>query len=203
MDSMKGKLREEVKQMEILEYFEEKYETKNIVTQRTIRNWLNDLNISCIQPTPSRNADRRYNKTEVLKLEEMKIDTLLQRKLKSKQKKFEEESYKHRKIKAEKLFEEQRGKSIEAMEDHIEYAKSTSKNQLGDYLEYLIEKEAEEIIKKDKLERCFSKLFPNVIFNTEELKYNLLVKDNSISASDYEKFYAREYVENKMYISEK
>ena len=54
------KLKEALAPKDILEYFEEKYKTKEIVASKTIYNWLRELGIECIQPRPSRRLSMDY-----------------------------------------------------------------------------------------------------------------------------------------------
>lgn len=44
-------------------YFEEKYQTPHIVTTKTIKRWIDELQIEHItSPPPKRNADIKYKK---------------------------------------------------------------------------------------------------------------------------------------------
>lgn len=72
-------LGKKVAQKDILDYLEEKYGAKSLVTQRTIQRWIKDLGIICIQPQPSRNSDIRYHKEDILRLEKSKRDNLLKK----------------------------------------------------------------------------------------------------------------------------
>ncbi|AIY04044.1 hypothetical protein Plano_0079 [Planococcus sp. PAMC 21323] len=189
-------LDEEVKQKEILEYFEGKYEEKRIVTQRTIRNWMKELKIECIQPTPKRNADRRYKKEDVLKLEQLKMDFLFKQKYKRQEKEYEKQTSNHLKQKAIDEF----AKGIKLEEDYFRYLNLPSHERMSEDFELQIEIQADNIIKQDMLELCFKKLFPDILLDKEELKMNLLIVDSSIDSNDTERGIALDYLERKLYI---
>ncbi|MFD1031538.1 hypothetical protein [Metaplanococcus flavidus] len=189
-------LKEEVKQKEILEYFERKYDEKNIITQRTIRNWMKELNIECIQPTPKRNADRRYKKEDILNLEKNKMDTLFNKKYKRQQMKYESQTSNHLAKKGQDEF----ARTVEAEEDYKRYLNAPSHVQRGEDFDRQLEVQADKIIKEDMLELCFKKLFPNTVIDRDELKENLLLLDSEFFSNDTEKGIAMDYVERKLYI---
>ncbi len=177
-------LNDEVKPKEILEYFEGKYNTANIVSQRTIKNWLNELGIECIQPRPKRNADIRYKKSDVLKLEEAKKENLLQKQ--------HQDLWESKKV---KIAEEERKKE----QDYYDYLSSMTEEERtleDNSLSYYVQ--ADEIIKNDMLEMCFKKLFPDTTFNRDELARNLY--DSQIINNDAIKGEAINYIKNKIYI---
>ncbi|WP_079708020.1 hypothetical protein [Paraliobacillus ryukyuensis] len=177
-------LNDEVKPKEILEYFESKYNTVNIVSQRTIKNWLNELGIECIQPRPKRNADIRYNKSDVLKLEEAKKENLLQKQ--------HQDLWESKKM---KIAEGEREKE----QDYYDYLSSMTEEERtleDNSLSYYVQ--ADEIIKNDMLEMCFKQLFPNATFNREELARNLY--NSQIINNDAIKGEAINYLKNKLYI---
>lgn len=180
----KGILNDEVKPKEILEYFEGKYNTANIVSQRTIKNWLDELGIECIQPRPKRNADIRYKKSDVLRLEEAKKENLLQKQ--------HQDLWESKKV---KIAEEEKKK----MQDYYDYLSSMTEEERtleDNSLSYYVQ--ADEIIKNDMLEMCFKKLFPDTTFNRDELARNLY--NSQTINSDEIKGEAINYIKNKIYI---
>lgn len=182
--------------MEILEYFESKYETKKIISQRTIRNWLKKYGIEYIQPVPEKYADRRYMKEDILKLEQYKMDDLLKKQFNQKQKEYEEQS-------TSKLLEKVQGeveKRIAYNQEYLQFVSSPSYERRGEEISEQIEIEAEDRIKNDMLKMCFEKLFPNTVFDKEELKNNLILLDSEVFTENIESGIAMDYLERRLYI---
>ncbi|WP_130807932.1 hypothetical protein [Senegalia massiliensis] len=184
------RLNEEVSPKEILNYFEEKYETKAIVTPKTIYNWLKELNIECIQPKPKRNKDIRYKKSDVLKLEKAKENRLRDLQYKYKQKsEFEQRAQ----IEIDKEQEYNSHRTYEKIEEDTIPSIDSYKGL------------AEQIIKDDMLRMCFKELFPNIEFDSQKLTKNLAIRSlrNIVDFSREEIGEAIEYIENKIYIKNK
>lgn len=182
----KIQLKEELAPREILEYFEQKYETQEIVAPKTIYNWLRKLKIDCIQPRPSRNRDIRYKKSDVLKLEKAK-----EHRLKSLQHKYK------------KIEDYEKRAQIERDKFKAYYDQIADQNGQEDLASY--EAKAKGMIKDDMLRMTFEKLFPDISFDSQELARNLRVVD----LKDIEDFAKEEdglsidYIENKLYIKNK
>lgn len=70
------RLNHEVEQQDIVTFLERVYDAPGFITQRTIRLWLKELDIDCIQPRPRRNRDIRYTKPDILRLTLEKADNL-------------------------------------------------------------------------------------------------------------------------------
>ncbi len=186
MEKNQIKLKEELAPKDILAYFEEKYETQEIVSPKTIYNWLRKLKIDCIQPRPSRNRDIRYKKSDVLKLEKAKGHRLKSLQHKYKQK----EDYEKR-------------AQIERDKFKAYYDQMTDQDSQEDLALY--EVQAKKIIQEDMLRMTFERLFPTTSFDSQELARNLRVVD----LKDIEDFAKEEdglsidYIENKLYIKNK
>ncbi|NVB32097.1 hypothetical protein HAU45_00955 [Bacillus licheniformis] len=182
-------LNEVVKPKEIMEYFDYKYDSYMIVSQKTIKRWIDELGIECIQPKPQRNKDIRYKKSDVLKLEEEKQYNLLKK---------AEKQIRDREIK--KIAHASRRK-IQEYYDMLssvtdeERRENEFQQSLSDY-----SVPAENTIKQDMVEMCFKELFPNVEFNKEELKKCLFITDNQDMFNDLEYGKAKLYLEEKLYI---
>ncbi|MCD2369831.1 hypothetical protein LQ247_14500 [Bacillus sp. BS3(2021)] len=182
-------LNEVVKPKEIMEYFDYKYDSYMIVSQKTIKRWIDELGIECIQPKPQRNKDIRYKKSDVLKLEEEKEYNLLKK---------AEKQIRDREIK--KIAHASRRK-IQEYYDMLssvtdeERRENEFQQSLSDY-----SVPADNTIKQDMVEMCFKELFPNVEFNKEELKKCLFITDNQDMFNDLEYGKAKLYLEEKLYI---
>lgn len=194
-DRHEMKLNDEVMPKEILKFLNEKYEVPepfDIVDSRTIRRWIDELGIECVQPRPKRNRDIRYHKEDVLKLEKLKRQSLL--------------NYADKKVKQQKL--EEIGETEEKR--HIEGLKNYVSNHDVDRMELeenaeriWYENKANEIIQKEMLEMCFNKLFPNVEFDEKELAKSLYVKNNIDQYDSLEYGKAITFLESKSYIKRK
>ncbi|PAF20321.1 hypothetical protein CHH49_16905 [Terribacillus saccharophilus] len=178
-------LNDEVKPKEILEYLENKYDTEEIVSQRTIKRWLNELGIECIQPKPKRNSDIRYSKADVLKLEETKKEDLLQK-----------QHLSLWKIQKEKIVEKER-KKMQDYYDHLSSMTEEERNSEDHLISYQLQ--ADKIIKGEMLEMCFEKLFPNTTFDKTELAINLYNSDPNTINSNEVKGEAINYINKKQY----
>lgn len=159
----------EVEQKEILEFLEKKYGVKYLVTQRTIQRWIEELEIECIQPRPKRNRDIRYKKSDILKLEELKRVNLL----KKRNKELERDD-------REKIGRDLKNDFEKAEIGHYDSltnmtAEDRRQQDIDNVYDY--KSEALNQIKEDKLEMCFSKLFPNVKFDQDKLEAILFVKN--------------------------
>lgn len=184
-------LKEVVAPKEILEYLEHKYETEGIVTPKTIRNWQKNLGIECIKPTPSKNADRRYKRSDVLKMEAAKKEKL--------------KNIQHARLlksKKENIARKSQTTQNEVNEYYINSMNSSEKDKFLDDLDISYSIEADKIIKQDMLEKCFEKLFPNYKFDKEGLKKNLYIMSSTTIASNEEKGAAIDFIEKKRYMIE-
>lgn len=185
-------LKEEVAQKEILNFFESKYGVKYLVTQKTIQRWLKSSGIECIQPRPNRNSDIRYRKSDILKLEKLKRVNLL----------------KKRNAELEKMSRKEVGGIIkQTLEDsERSYNDSLSSMTPGDLRQQDIDDshnysgEALKQIREDKLEMCFNKLFPNVVFDQKKLEEILFIRNEPFMHTDEECGQAEEEFESKAYI---
>ncbi|WP_047374994.1 hypothetical protein [Exiguobacterium sp. ZOR0005] len=193
---MNVELNETVKQMEILEYFERKYKVKKIITQRTIRNWLKELNIECIHPIPSRNADRRYKKEDIQKLEKEKLNKLLKRRDQILRQKYEEQNSK----KVEKVAKDEREKEIKLEEENIRYRDLSKNEQMAEDIMLMKNIQAQEMIEKYMLELCFNALFPHAVIYKEELVKKLIDADSTFMSNETERGSAIDYIRKKLYI---
>lgn len=178
-------LGEEVSPKEILMYFEDKYQTPDIVTPKTIKRWIDELQIGHItSPPPKRNADIKYKRDDVLKIEQVKMKNLLRRRDKYLNEKWVEK-------KAEEQFElfvEYQNQLMENGYDEITYS---------DTVGYKYEEEAKKIIFIEKVEMCFEHLFPNVKFDENELKNKLFERDEYPDLK--EGIEANEYIKKKLF----
>ncbi|MCJ0933160.1 hypothetical protein MST22_18565 [Virgibacillus halodenitrificans] len=180
-----NELNDEVSPKEILMYFEEKYQTPYIVTPKTIKRWIDELQIEHItSPPPKRNADIKYRKDDVLKIEHAKQKNLLQRR-----DKYLDEKWKEKKAEEQfKVFVEYQNHLMENGYDEMIHA---------DSIGCAYEKEAKEIIFKEKVEMCFEHLFPNVEFDEKELENKLFIRgENPYHQDGIE---ADEYIKKKFY----
>lgn len=187
---------------EILEYLSNKYETQNIVDRKTIYNWLEKMGITYItDPMPSRRADYRYYKSDVLKMELENRQTLLRKRELSM--KFKTLENKGKDAVKERLDETKNDvkKSLKREEDNrvlskFEHAKIVRANA--------IEEKANTIIRDEMLEMCFKKLFPNFYFDKEELKKQLnIVEGITYSGKPSELGEAIDYVKNRKFFKKK
>lgn len=183
MDKYKELLDDEVAPMEILDYFEKKYTTENIVSQKTIYNWLKELGINYINPHEKRNRALRYKKSDVLRLEKEKkerLEYLKQKRIEEYERNAQEEIENYQKFQSERTYE---------TEEH--------ENEKARIL-IAVERE----IKNTKLEMCFSKLFPDVKFDEERLAKDLYIMQERLSGKySYEEIGRAKYsLENKLYI---
>lgn len=184
-------LKEEVAPKEILKFLQDKYEVNYLVHQRTIKRWIDELNIECIKPRPKRNRDIKYKKSDVLKLEGVKRGSLLR--LKNKE--------------LDKASRERMGKQMkQILEDgRVEYNNSlfnmTDEEKRQQDIEdmYDFSHAAIKHIKEDKLEMCFKKLFPNVVFDQKELENLLLINSEPDMYTDEEYGQAKIDLEIKSY----
>lgn len=177
---------EEVSPKEILMYFEDKYQTPDIVTPRTIKRWIDELQIKHItSPPPKKNADIKYKRADVLKIEQVKMKSLLRRRDKYLNEKWIEKE-------AEEQFEvfvEYQNHLMENGYDEMTHA---------DSIENAYDNEAKEIIFREKVEMCFEHLFPNIKFDEEELKNKLFIRDEYPHLQDGVE--ANEYIKKKFFI---
>lgn len=67
----------------------------------------------------------------------------------------------------------------------------------ADSIRYAYEKEAKEIIFKEKVEMCFEYLFPNIEFDDKELEKKLFIRDENPYHPDG--IEADEYIKKKFY----
>lgn len=179
-----NKLNEKMSTSEIVCYFEEKYEPCEI-SSKTIKRWIHALEIKHItDPPPKRNADIRYKKEDVLKLENKNL-----KKLQKRQNVVLFEDWKQKE--AEKQFER-----------FVEYQDQQANDALkeldyGEYLEYIYEEKAKEIIFMEKVEMCFEYLFSNIEFDEKELATKLfIINEDPFHVDAIE---AREYIKRKLY----
>lgn len=181
-----NELNDEVSPKEILMYFEEKYQTPYIVTPKTIKRWIDELQIEHItSPPPKRNADIKYKKDDVLKIEHAKRKNLLQRR-----DKYLDEKWKEKKAEEQfEVFVEYQNHLMENGYDEMTHADS-----IGN----AYDKEAKEIIFKEKVEMCFRHLFPNIEFDEKELKSKLFIRDEYPYLQDGVE--ASEYIKKKFFI---
>ncbi|MCG1010379.1 MerR family transcriptional regulator [Salinicoccus sp. ID82-1] len=185
-------LKEEVAQKEILDFIEKKYGVKYLVTQRTIQRWIEELNIDCIQPRPTRNRDIRYRKSDILKLEEIKRVNLLRKK--------------NKELKRENIKILGENMKNEEEKARIEYYNSLSNISEADMRQHEIDNmydysvPALNRIKEDKLEMCFKKLFPDVSFEQEHLEKILFIINEPSMHSDSEYGQAILELKEKAYI---
>ncbi|MDL4935195.1 hypothetical protein P2T63_09210 [Ligilactobacillus murinus] len=173
-DKADDMLNEEVAQNEILDFIDTKYGANQLVTQRTIQRWLEELGIDCIQPRPKRNRDIRYRKSDVLKLEEIKRTNLLRKKNKELARKDKE-----------KIATDMQKKEIEYNQQLASMTDVDRRQQeIDDMYDY--EVPALNKIREDKLEMCFRKLFPDVKFDMEHLEKILFTINEPSMHSDFE-----------------
>ncbi|EAE0271720.1 hypothetical protein H0J01_001023 [Listeria monocytogenes] len=180
-----NELNEELSTTEILTYFEGKYQTPHIVTTRTIKRWIDELQIEHItSPPPKRNADIKYKKEDVLKLEHAKRKKLLQHRDKYLSKEWKE-----------KKAEEQFGIFVEYQNELLENGYEEASHT--DSIYYIYKQQAKEIIFKEKVEMCFEHLFPNIEFDVKELENKLFIRDENPYHPDG--IEADEYIKKKFY----
>ncbi|WP_440614973.1 MerR family transcriptional regulator [Bacillus subtilis] len=187
-DKADDMLNEEVAQHEILDFIDMKYGVNQLVTQRTIQRWLDELGIDCIQPRPKRNRDIRYRKSDVLKLEKIKRTNLLRKKNKELTRKDKEKI------------------ATDMQKKEIEYnqwlASMTDVDRRQQEIEDMYDYKAPALkkIREDKLEMCFRKLFPDVKFDVEHLEKILFTISESSMHSDLEYGQALVDLREKAYI---
>lgn len=179
-------LKDEVSTKEIIEYFEDKYNTPGILSDTTFRRWRDELQIKHItSPPPKRNADIKYRKNDVLKMEQAKMKNLLRKR----------EAYLN-----EKWLDKEASEQFEIFvkyQEQMEEQGHKNRNSL-DSIGYQYEELMRDIIFKIKIEMCFEHLFPDVDFDEDALKNNLFVRDEYPYLK--EGIEAREYIENRMFI---
>ncbi|MED0866759.1 hypothetical protein [Bacillus safensis] len=185
-------LNDEVEQNEILDFIDKKYGVNQLVTQRTIQRWLEELGIDCIQPRPKRNRDIRYRKSDILKLEELKRVNLLRKRNKELERQdkekiatgmkdgFERATQEYNDMLASMTVEERRQREIDDMYDYSVPALNK--------------------IREDKIEMCFRKLFPDVKFDQEHLERILFTINEPSMHSDLEYGQAVVELKEKAYI---
>lgn len=187
-----NKLNEEVKQMEIAKYIDNKYESRKLVSTRTIQRWLKEFGINCIEPRPKKNADIRYKKSDVIKLVENKNEDLIRKKNAGKfYKEFDKEK--------EELAREIRRMKIEVNEIQSNLTEDEiHQEEIDSIFDY--SKQASDIIAKEKLEMCFNQLFPDTIFDQEHLERLLLTTHEDSMYSELEVGEAIIELQEKRYI---
>lgn len=187
MVKRKVELKLEVSTSEIIEYFEDKYNTPGIVSDTTIRRWRNDMNIKHItSPPPKRNADIRYRKEDVLKMEQAKKTNLLKRR---------------NELLNEAWLEKEASEQFDIFVKYQEQLEESQSNKSSlDSVGYQYDELAKDIIFKTKVEMCFEHLFPDVGFDEDTLKNKLFVRDEYPFLK--EGIEAREYVKREMFIIE-
>src|SRR5690606_37846654 len=182
-DKADDMLNEEVAQHEILDFIDMKYGVNQLVTQRTIQRWLDELGIDCIQPRPKRNRDIRYRKSDVLKLEKIKRTNLLRKKNKELTRKDKE-----------KIATDMQKKEIEYNQWLASVTDVDRRQQeIEDMYDYKVP--ALNKIREDKLEMCFRKLFADVKFDVEHLEKILFTINEPSMHSDLE--YGQAIVDRK------
>nr|WP_289038879.1 MerR family transcriptional regulator [uncultured Allobacillus sp.] len=187
-DKADDMLNEEVAQHEILDFIDMKYGVNQLVTQRTIQRWLDELGIDCIQPRPKRNRDIRYRKSDVLKLEKIKRTNLLRKKNKELTRKDKE-----------KIATDMQQKEIEYNQWLASVTDDDRRQQeIEDMYDYKVP--ALNKIREDKLEMCFRKLFPDVKFDVEHLEKILFTINEPSMHSDLEYGQAIVDLKEKAYI---
>ncbi|MCC2441668.1 MerR family transcriptional regulator [Bacillus paranthracis] len=187
-DKADDMLNEEVAQHEILDFIDMKYGVNQLVTQRTIQRWLDELGIDCIQPRPKRNRDIRYRKSDVLKLEKIKRTNLLRKKNKELTRKDKE-----------KIATDMQQKEIEYNQWLASVTDVDRRQQeIEDMYDYKVP--ALNKIREDKLEMCFRKLFPDVKFDVEHLEKILFTINEPSMHSDLEYGQAIVDLKEKAYI---
>lgn len=187
-DKADDMLNEEVAQNEILDFIDMKYGANQLVTQRTIQRWLEELGIDCIQPRPKRNRDIRYRKSDVLKLEEIKRTNLLRKRNKELARKDKE-----------KVATDMQKKEIEYNEWLASMTDDDRRQQeIDDMYDYNVP--ALNKIREDKLEMCFRKLFPDVKFDKEHLEKILFTINEPSMHSELEYGQAVLDLKEKAYI---
>jgi len=187
-DKADDMLNEEVAQHEILDFIDMKYGVNQLVTQRTIQRWLDELGIDCIQPRPKRNRDIRYRKSDVLKLEKIKRTNLLRKKNKELTRKDKE-----------KIATDMQKKEIEYNQWLASVTDVDRRQQeIEDMYDYKVP--ALNKIREDKLEMCFRKLFPDVKFDVEHLEKILFTINEPSMHSDLEYGQAIVDLKEKAYI---
>ncbi|WP_277680273.1 MerR family transcriptional regulator, partial [Gracilibacillus dipsosauri] len=165
-----------------------KYGVNQLVTQRTIQRWLDELGIDCIQPRPKRNRDIRYRKSDVLKLEKIKRTNLLRKKNKELTRKDKE-----------KIATDMQKKEIEYNQWLASMTDVDRRQQeIEDMYDY--KTPALKKIREDKLEMCFRKLFPDVKFDVEHLEKILFTIYEPSMHSDLEYGQALVDLREKAYI---
>lgn len=188
-------LSEEVSSTEFLWYLQDKYNTKDIISRKTLNNWCKDAGIQPIN-TEVRKADIKYPRARLLELEYLKQNILKKRKfdaMKTSQRNKEAEEY------AKWTFG--------AYEDHDLLMKQedeqNSRPNSSDELYGFCKETAESMIKNEMLEMCFHKLYPETYFDFDELVDNLFVVEPQAIVTNNERLEAKQYIDTKQFIKKR
>lgn len=186
-------MEERLSTKDMLEIIEEKYGMPEIITVRTLQNWINELKIKPVTTDGTRQADIRYSKKNFEMLLERKEESLKKNKKNAwrRQVSFS---------KAEKIVDEANQSEYMTIDNLIRTREQDSLKNLSDGLYYTNKQAVEQIIKDDMLELCFKKLFPKKSFDEEKMIEMYSIKIGDFDATDVERAEAIRYMKEKEYI---